>query len=98
MPQMLRMRLLGDFTLARGDEPVSGVTTARLCSLLAYLALHRDTPQFRHHLAFLFWPDSSEAQARNNLRQTLHTLRAALGTTPRVCGRLRAGAGARQRG
>ncbi len=78
MPQMLHMRLLGDFSLALDDEPVTGVNTARLHSLLAYLVLHRDTPQFRQHLAFRFWPDSSEAQARNNLRQTLHALRLAL--------------------
>jgi DNA-binding SARP family transcriptional activator len=46
-------------------------------SLLAYLVLHRDVPQQRQHLAFLFWPDTTEAQARNNLRQLLHQLRQA---------------------
>lgn len=30
------------------------------------------------HLAFLFWPDSREAQARNNLRQLLHVSRSAV--------------------
>jgi len=44
-------------------------------SLLAYLALHRGTGQTRQQLSFLFWPDSPEAQARNNLRQLLHQLR-----------------------
>ena len=78
MPPTLHIRLLGNFSLAYGDAPVTGVNTPRPQSLLAYLVLHRDTPQLRQHLAFLFWPDSSEAQARNNLRQTLHTLRAAL--------------------
>ena len=39
-------------------------------SLLAYLLFHRDTPQPRQHLAFLLWPDSSESQARTNLRYT----------------------------
>jgi DNA-binding SARP family transcriptional activator/predicted ATPase len=61
-----------------GDEPVTAVNSARLQSLLAYLVLHRAAPQSRQHLAFRFWPDSTEAQARNNLRQALHQLRHAL--------------------
>src|SRR5712691_4008009 len=70
----LRLRLLGDFLLTCGDE-VIGISSARIQSLLAYLALHRDAGQSRQQLAFLFWPDSSEAQARNNLRQLVHQLR-----------------------
>src|SRR6478735_5779818 len=75
MPRTLYIRLLGDFSLMSGDEPVTSVNTPRLHSLLAYLVLHRDAPQLRQHLAFLFWPDTSEAQARTNLRQLLHQLR-----------------------
>jgi DNA-binding SARP family transcriptional activator len=48
------------------------LNTTRLRSLLTYLVLHRDVPQQREHLAFLFWPDATEALARNNLRQVLH--------------------------
>ncbi len=40
--------------------------------------LHADTPQQRQYLAFRFWPDSTEKQARTNLRQLLHNLRRAL--------------------
>jgi DNA-binding SARP family transcriptional activator len=47
-------------------------------SLLAYLLLHRDAPQPRQHLAFVLWPDSTERQARTNLRHLLHNLRRAL--------------------
>ncbi len=47
----------------------------RMQSLLAYLLLHRHTQQNRQHVAFLFWPDLSEAQSRNNLRQVLHSAR-----------------------
>jgi DNA-binding SARP family transcriptional activator/tetratricopeptide (TPR) repeat protein len=61
-----------------GDQAVTAVHSPRLHSLLGYLLLHRDAPQLRQHLAFTFWPDSSEAQARNNLRQILHELRHAL--------------------
>jgi DNA-binding SARP family transcriptional activator len=74
----LHIRLLGGLSLEHGGEPVTAVHSPRLHSLLGYLLLHRDTPQLRQHLAFTFWPDSSEAQARNNLRQILHELRHAL--------------------
>src|SRR5437762_1988338 len=73
----LHLRLLGDFNLLYNDQQVTSLNTARLRSLLAYLVLHRDIPQQRQHLAFLFWPDVTEAQARNNLRQLLHQLRQA---------------------
>src|SRR5436853_3157664 len=75
MVPTLHIRLLGDFSLIYGDRQVTSLNTMRLQSLLAYLVLHRDVPQQRQHLAFLFWPDSTEAQARNNLRQLLHQLR-----------------------
>jgi len=74
----LHIRLLGDFSLIYNDRQVTGFNTTRLRSLLAYLVLHREVPQQRQHLAFLFWPDATEAQARNNLRQLLHHLRQAL--------------------
>src|SRR6266516_738965 len=73
----LHIRLLGDFNLLYNDQQVTSLNTTRLRSLLAYLVLHRDVPQQRQHLAFLFWPDATEAQARNNLRQLLHQLRQA---------------------
>jgi DNA-binding SARP family transcriptional activator len=74
----LNIRLLGGLSLVHAGEPVTAIHSPRLHSLLAYLLLHRDAPQLRQHLAFTFWPDSSEAQARNNLRQILHELRHAL--------------------
>ena len=75
---ILHVHLLGDFRLAYGDEPITTVDTTRLQSLLAYLVLHADTLQSRERLAFLFWPDSRESQARTNLRQLLHQLRRTL--------------------
>jgi DNA-binding SARP family transcriptional activator len=77
MKPTLRLRLLGDFSLTYDNQQVTSLNTGRLQSLLAYLVLHRDVPQQRQHLAFLFWPDATEAQARNNLRQLLHQLRQA---------------------
>lgn len=73
MPE-LQIYLLGNFHLIYRDEPVL-IPQARLQSLLAYLALHRNLPQSRQHLAFHFWPDSSEAHAHTNLRQLLYLLR-----------------------
>lgn len=74
----LNITLLGDFRLTYADQPVWSVNTERLQSLLAYLVLHHQSPQPRSRLAFYFWADSGEAQARTNLRRELHYLRQAL--------------------
>jgi len=74
----LHIHLLNDFRLSWDEAPVSTVNAPRLHALLAYLLLHRDVPQPRHHLAFVLWPDTTEAQARANLRQLLHSLKQAL--------------------
>ncbi|MCZ7673122.1 MAG: hypothetical protein M5U34_41395 [Chloroflexi bacterium] len=55
-----------------------GLNAERPQSLLAYLLLHRQAPILRRRLAFAFWPDSSDEQARTNLRNLLHTLRRGL--------------------
>ncbi len=72
---MLSVSLLGRFNIRCDDAPVTDIESPRLQSLLAYLVLNRDSPQSRAHLAFLFWPDTTEDQARANLRNLLHTLR-----------------------
>src|SRR6266545_7296698 len=77
MPE-LHIQLLGEFRLTSDDALVSTVNAPRLQALLAYLVLHRHAPQPRQHLAFLLWPDTSEAQARTNLRQLLHALKQTL--------------------
>src|ERR687895_605663 len=74
----LQVRLLGGFELRLGDTPLPPLESARAESLLAYLLIHRGAPQPRQRLAFLLWPDSSEQQARTNLRHLLHKLRRAL--------------------
>lgn len=75
MPSLLHIELLGDFRLSYRDELVTSVDTPRLQSLLAYLVLHRGTLQSRQRIAFAFWPDSTEKQAYNNLRNLLYLLR-----------------------
>lgn len=71
----LEIRLLGDFYLRADGEVIAGLHADRPQSLLAYLLLNRNTPQSRQHLAFLLWPDSTDGQARTNLRNLLYTLR-----------------------
>ena len=74
---MLQVRLLGGLRVEHDGATVE-VGPPRVRGLLSYLLLHRDAPHPRAHLAYLLWPDSGEAQARTNLRQTLHQLRRCL--------------------
>lgn len=73
----LHVQLLGDFCLTYDDDHTVTVNQTRQQALIAYLLLHRGAPQARQRVAFLFWPDTSEAQAQTNLRQLLHHLRRA---------------------
>lgn len=75
--QMLKIQLFGAFRMEYGGERITTVNMARLQSLLAYLLVHRQAPQSRQHVAFRFWPDSSEKQAHTNLRKLLFQLRLA---------------------
>lgn len=75
----LEIRLLGGFELRLGTRRVP-LDSARVRSLLAFLVLNRGLPQPRRRIAFLFWPDSSEKQARTNLRHVLHQLKTAIPT------------------
>jgi DNA-binding SARP family transcriptional activator len=74
MALMVEVWLFGTPEVRRDGAPVAVVST-RAQSLLAYLVLQADRPQRRDHLAFLLWPESTEKQARTNLRHVLHTLR-----------------------
>ncbi len=73
----LTVRLLGGFDLDSADG-LPAIDSQRLQSLLAHLVLRRGEKLSRERLAYLFWPDSEEAQARTNLRKAIHHLRNAL--------------------
>ncbi|HEY9449429.1 MAG TPA: BTAD domain-containing putative transcriptional regulator, partial [Gemmatimonadaceae bacterium] len=81
---MIRLQLLGSLglSLADGAEVRAVLTQPKRLALLAYLAaasprgFHR-----RDALLALFWPDSTERQARLSLRQAVHHLRHALGAS-----------------
>src|SRR5512143_2022443 len=83
MGPALHLQLLGKFSLNGDDTPLTTVKSPRLQSLLTYLILHRQAPQSRQHLAFLLWPDLSEARARANLRKQLHQLQHTLPSADR---------------
>ncbi|MBX3000204.1 MAG: AAA family ATPase [Caldilineaceae bacterium] len=72
---LLALTLLGVFQLIDGESVI--LEQARLPELIAYIALQGRKPIPRQSLAFLFWPDSSEGQARTNLRNLLFKLRTA---------------------
>ena len=61
----------------RGDGRPVPIASQRAQSLLACLALNRTASPSRRQVSFLLWPDSTEAQAHNSLRQLLHQLRRA---------------------
>lgn len=75
---MLEIRLLGQFDIRLHGVPVE-LSSRPAQSLLAYLLLNHGTAHRRERLAGLLWPDSSEANARRNLRQALWQIRRALG-------------------
>ena len=71
---MLEVRLLGHFDVQLDSTPVK--LASRPAQLLfAYLALHPGTAHRREWLAGLFWPESTESNARRNLRQAIWQIR-----------------------
>lgn len=73
---MVEIRLLGQFTV-QVDGVAIELTARPAQSLFAYLLLN-PVAHRRERLAGLLWPDSSETNARRNLRQALWQIRRAL--------------------
>jgi DNA-binding SARP family transcriptional activator len=73
----LRVELFGRLSVTCAGAPLTTLRKARLQALFAYLVLNRSTSLLRSHLAYQFWPDTREAQARTNLRNLVHLLRQA---------------------
>jgi DNA-binding SARP family transcriptional activator len=74
----LHIALMGQFRLSFNESSIPSLDTASHQALFAYLVLYAGQAHTRQHLAFTFWPDSNEGQARTNLRKTLHHLRQTL--------------------
>ena len=73
----MEVQLLGGLKIYHNGRVAKALQTERLTLFLAYLFLNSEMPPPRKQLAFLFWPDSTEEQARTNLRNLLHLLRRA---------------------
>lgn len=78
MAQGCYVQLFGGFALTYNDRPITDLNLGRSQLLLAYLILHRGIAQPRQRVAFQLWPESTDAQARTNLRKALSHLRRAL--------------------
>jgi DNA-binding SARP family transcriptional activator len=76
-PARLEVRLLGEVEIILDGQRLHAFNSLRLQRLLAMIALRRG-PQHRARLAFELWPDSTERQARTNLRKLLHDFRHSL--------------------
>jgi WD40 repeat protein/DNA-binding SARP family transcriptional activator len=74
---MLQVRLFGQFDL-RADGKKITIPTRAGQSLFACLILNAGTPDRREKLAGMFWPDTSDENARRNLRQELWRIRKAI--------------------
>ena len=79
----LKIYLLGQFNLQANDRPLD-LPSRPAQSLLAYLALNAGVTHRREKLAGLLWPEATETNARNYLRQALWRIRKSLesGTLP----------------
>ena len=75
----LRITLFGKLDVREGEQPVGGLEATKTQELLAYLLLYRERAHAREKLAALLWEDSSPAQSKSYLRQTLWQLQSGLG-------------------
>jgi DNA-binding SARP family transcriptional activator len=74
LERSLHIELFGHFKFSYRGELITAFESERLNSFVAYVLLHAGIPHTRQYLSFVFWPDSNERQARNNLRKIIHTL------------------------
>jgi DNA-binding SARP family transcriptional activator/predicted ATPase len=69
-PPLLRLSLLGSPVITREHTLLTELTIGKAQALLYYLAV-TGRPHTRTTLAALLWPETSDAQARKNLRNLL---------------------------
>lgn len=74
---MLQVRLLGQFDVRLEGKTIA-LNSRPAQTLLAYLLLTAGSPHRREQLAALFWPETTDANARSNLRHALWRLRGAM--------------------
>lgn len=71
----LALSLLSTLRVSLDQRPLTSFRSANNQGLLAYLALNSAHPISREVLAALLWPDESDEDAHNNLRQAIFRLR-----------------------
>ena len=76
-PARLEVRLLGAVEVILDGRRLGAFNSLRLQRFLALITV-RPHLQHRSRLAFELWPDSSDRQARTNLRKLLHDFRHSL--------------------
>ena len=77
-PSTLEVQLLGGFSVRYDGREVQALRSERMALLLSYLALHADAALTRRQVAYLFWPETGDEQARTNLRNLFHYFKKAL--------------------
>jgi predicted ATPase/DNA-binding SARP family transcriptional activator/Tfp pilus assembly protein PilF len=75
---VFEIRLLGAPEFALSGAPYRFAAPPRTLPLLAWLLLHRRAPISRDTLAYTFWPDLAEEEAKSDLRRHLYYLTKAL--------------------
>jgi len=75
----LVLSFLDTFQVLLDGQGITHFRSANNQGLLVYLALQSDKPLPREVLTALIWPEESEENARNNLRQAIYQLRKLLG-------------------
>ena len=80
----LVISLLGEVAVVVDGRPVPELAAPRMQRLWARLVLARGHRLLRNQLACELWPQSSDAQARTNLRKLLHDLRRSLPAEPEL--------------
>src|SRR5213082_2495606 len=76
----LEVYLFGRFCVRRNGQVLEDVDARKVQELFSYLLLHRDDSLSREVLASVLWPDTTTAQSKKYLRQTLWQLQSAIGS------------------
>ncbi|MFN2141155.1 MAG: BTAD domain-containing putative transcriptional regulator [Candidatus Promineifilaceae bacterium] len=72
------IHLFREFEATCGDHVIDSLGSKKACELFCYLLINRGRPFTRERLSGLLWPETSETQAKQYLRQTLWQLQSAL--------------------
>jgi len=70
----LSIRLFGQFSVCRDDEPLDELIPAKAKELFCYLLTHRQRPLVREFLASLLWDDCTTEHSLQYLRKALWQL------------------------